>query len=95
MQTVAAALTFLLAMLLYPDARRAAQAELDGVLGAGPGRLPTLGDRGALPLVTSAVWEAQRWNPVAPLASPHATVREDVYGGWRIPRGTTVLPNVW
>lgn len=40
---------FLLAMMLYPDVQRRAQAELNSVLGVAPGRMPTFADRERLP----------------------------------------------
>lgn len=50
--------TFVLAMLLHPDAQRAAQDELDHVVGQS--RLPTLEDRGLLPYVTALTKEVLR-----------------------------------
>lgn len=40
---------FLLAMMQYLNVQAKAQAELDSILGAGPGRLPTFTDRDRLP----------------------------------------------
>lgn len=45
-------------MLLYPDAQKAAQAEIDRVVG--PGRLPEHDDRDSLPYVTSIMKETLR-----------------------------------
>ena len=36
-----------------------------------------------------------RWNPVTPLGLAHYVSQDDEYQGYRIPKGTTVLPNVW
>jgi len=36
-----------------------------------------------------------RWHPAAPIGVPHATVEEDVYKGWRIPKGALVVANAW
>ena len=38
-------------MILYPEAKKKAQAELDAVIGKG--RLPVIGDRPELPYVTA------------------------------------------
>lgn len=45
-------------MLLYPDTQRAAQDELDRVVGQN--RLPTLEDRESLPYVTALTKEVLR-----------------------------------
>ncbi|KAL6232006.1 cytochrome P450 [Aspergillus navahoensis] len=39
--------------------------------------------------------QVHRWRPVAPQGVPHAPSRDDVYNGHRIPRGTTMIMNVW
>lgn len=67
MQTVSAIYTFFLAMTLYPEAQRRAQAEIDSVIGVN--RLPTFEDRPNLPYVEALFKEVLRWNPVAPLGS--------------------------
>lgn len=39
--------------------------------------------------------ELLRWRPVSPAGVPHATKHEDSYMGFRIPAGSTVIPNFW
>jgi len=92
--TVSGLHTFLLAMTLYPEAQLKAQKELDRVLGS-QGRLPQFSDRNQLPYIDHIVWEVMRWNPVVPLGLPHATTEDDIYEGYWIPKGTTVIPNLW
>jgi cytochrome P450 len=65
LQTAATLLCAILAMVLYPDAQRKAQAELDEHFD--PGQLPTLADRPELPYVNAFVLEVMRWFPVVPL----------------------------
>ncbi|EPT03915.1 hypothetical protein FOMPIDRAFT_1028250 [Fomitopsis schrenkii] len=91
--TVSAIQSFFLAATVYPDMFRRCQAEIDRVVG--PDRLPTFADRPLLPYLDWVVWECLRWNPVAPLGVAHSVTEDDVYEGYRIPKGTTVLPNVW
>ncbi|KAI0068332.1 cytochrome P450 [Artomyces pyxidatus] len=91
--TVSAILSFFLAMSLYPDVQRRVQEQLDKVTGSQ--RLPLFSDRSALPIIDCVVSECLRWNPVTPLSLPHFTVEDDVYEGYWVPKGTTVLPNVW
>ena len=54
-----------LAMALYPEVQKKAQAEIDTVIG--PNRLPDFGDRPSLPYINAVVKEALRWHLVAPL----------------------------
>ncbi|KZS91063.1 cytochrome P450, partial [Sistotremastrum niveocremeum HHB9708] len=86
---------FYLAMTLHPEIQRRAQAELDRVLGGR--RLPNLHDRqaGALPYIDALVKELTRWAPVLPAGIPHVLRQEDEYRGWRIPKGTYVIANLW
>ncbi|KAG9316767.1 cytochrome P450 [Chiua virens] len=84
---------FLLAMVLYPDIRRKAQKEIDAVVGND--RLPDFSDRPSLPYVEAVLQESLRWYPAVPLGLPHATTTEDVYNGTYIPKGVTVLVNIW
>lgn len=57
--------SFFLAMVLYPEVQKKAQAELDAVVGAD--RFPTFEDRAQLPYVDAMVKEVLRWNPVVPM----------------------------
>ena len=86
-------MSFFLAMTIHPDVLHAAQDELDRVVGRD--RLPQFSDRGQLPYIDCLLWECLRWNPVVPLSLPHSTLEDDVYEGYFIPKGTTVLPNIW
>ncbi|KAF9233009.1 cytochrome P450 [Melanogaster broomeanus] len=55
-----------LAMVLYPEAQRRAQAEIDAVVGNN--RLPMLEDRCSMPFLEATLREALHWHPVAPLS---------------------------
>ncbi|KAF8560444.1 cytochrome P450 [Imleria badia] len=91
--TVSALLSFILAMVVYPEVQRKIQQQLDDILGMQ--RLPTLADRGKLPFIDCVVSECLRWNPVLPLGLVHLVSEDDEYGGYFIPKGTSILPNVW
>ncbi|KAI9068980.1 cytochrome P450 [Trametes sanguinea] len=92
--TTAAALSnFTLAMMVYPEVQKKAQAELDQVIGRD--RLPTFEDRAQLPYVSRVVKESLRWKAVSPLGVPHATLDRDEYHGASVPKGTTVLANIY
>ncbi|KIJ66689.1 hypothetical protein HYDPIDRAFT_85510 [Hydnomerulius pinastri MD-312] len=85
--------TFLLAMVLYPEVQKRAQDEIQAVVGSE--RLPDFSDRASLPYVEAILRESQRWHPVAPLSVPHSNVHDDIYRGYFIPKGVTIIPNVW
>ncbi|KAK7048444.1 cytochrome P450 [Favolaschia claudopus] len=91
--TAATLLVFFLAMALNPPVLRKAQEEIDSVVG--PGRIPQMGDRPGLPYCEAMVRELYRFLPTVPLAIPHATLEDDFYEGYFIPKGTTIIPNVW
>lgn len=84
---------FFLAMILFPDVQRKAQAEIDGLFGLP--RLPTAADREKLPYVSALVKEAIRWHSVAPLGIPHRTDEDDIINGFTIPKNAMIFPNIW
>ncbi|EED82936.1 predicted protein [Postia placenta Mad-698-R] len=95
-------LSFVLAMLRFPEVQKKAQAEIDAVIG--PNRLPLISDRHSLPYVRSVVTEVYRWIPAVPLGEltsnfaagiPHALRQDDHYDGLFLSKGSVVVPNVW
>ncbi|PYI13096.1 cytochrome P450, partial [Aspergillus violaceofuscus CBS 115571] len=92
--TVSSIATFFLAMALFPAVQRKAQAELDMVLGAAA-RLPTFADRENLPYINALIKEVFRWHPVVPMDLSHVVTQEDEYEGYWIPKGASVLANIW
>ncbi|KAI6025685.1 cytochrome P450 [Pisolithus orientalis] len=92
-QTSSTLLVFLLAMVLYPEAQAQAQEEIDRVVG--DTRLPEFRDRENLPYVEAVLLETLRWHPSIPLMLPHTTTTADVFHGMYIPKGATVLTNLW
>ena len=62
--------TFVLVMLLYPDAQIWVQEELDRVIGKD--RLPRFADRENLPYLEALIKEVHRWNPVTPLGASNS-----------------------
>ncbi|KAG1729789.1 cytochrome P450 [Suillus lakei] len=91
--TVSAIYAFFLAMTLYPDVQKKAQAEIDGVVG--PDRLPSFADRASLPYVEALAKEIIRWNPIAPTGFPHCVTEDDIHDGYYIPKGSVIIPNIW
>ncbi|PPQ80129.1 hypothetical protein CVT25_001428 [Psilocybe cyanescens] len=84
---------FFLAMALYPEVQKKAQAELDAVIGGN--RLPDFSDRESLPYINALLKESVRWYQVTPLAVGHMCSEDDEYDGYFIPRGTIVMGNAW
>ena len=84
---------FCVAMSLYTNIQKTAQAELDAVVG--PHRFPEFRDRENLPYVNALVKEILRWNPVTPLGLARLNTSDDQYDGYFIPGGSIVMVNVW
>ncbi|TBU25958.1 cytochrome P450 [Dichomitus squalens] len=94
--TVSVLTSFFLLMALHPESQKRAQDEIQRVVGMS--RLPTADDSDRLPYVRALILEILRWCPVAPLGEsrlPHSVTRDDVYDGYRIPKGATVYANIW
>ncbi|KIK79319.1 hypothetical protein PAXRUDRAFT_283227 [Paxillus rubicundulus Ve08.2h10] len=91
--TTSTIMVFTLAMVQNPRIWKRAQAEIDAVLGTD--KLPSFEDRPFLPYIEAILRETQRWQPVLALGIPHATISSDTYKGFYIPRGATVIANVW
>ncbi|KAG1719685.1 cytochrome P450 [Suillus lakei] len=91
--TVSAIYSLFLAMTLFPDAQRKAQAEIDAVVG--PDRLPSFVDRDSLPYTEALVKEVLRWNAVVPTGIPHCVTEDDIHDGYYIPKGSIVIANIW
>ncbi len=96
-------------MVSRSDVQQKAQEELDRVIGHD--RLPTYSDRPNLPYVDAVLRETIRCFPVLPTCASMSPsypslslmmlvvyrnpVEDDVYNGYHIPKGTTLLVNVW
>ena len=80
-------------MVLHPQVVKKAQEELDRVVGKS--RLPDFNDQEDLVYIGAVVREVQRWRPIIAGGLGHATTEDDVYEGYFIPKGTTVIPNAW
>ncbi|EJT98961.1 cytochrome P450 [Dacryopinax primogenitus] len=81
------------AILLFPQVQDKAQAELDRVIGRD--RLPSVKDLDDLPYCGAIVQEILRWQPPTPFALPHALDRDEEFQGYILPKGATIMANVW
>ncbi|KAG9313228.1 cytochrome P450 [Chiua virens] len=86
-------MTFTLAMIEHPHVWKRAQAAIDAVIGTE--RLPEYEDRPSLPYVDAIVRETLRWRPPTPLNLPHAATHSDIYEGYYIPKGASIMVNLW
>ncbi|KAI0086254.1 cytochrome P450 [Irpex rosettiformis] len=91
--TVSAMHSFVLAMTLYPNVQKHAQAEIDTVIG--DERLPSFKDRAHLPFIEAIVKEILRWRCPGPLNVPHRATEDAIHDGYYIPKGTTIIANIW
>ena len=80
-------------MTMFPDVQKKAHEELMAVVG--PNRLPEYEDEPSLPYLRAVVKECLRWRSVVPLGIPHRALEEDEYRGFRIPKGSIVISNIW
>ncbi|XXG99716.1 hypothetical protein Hte_006057 [Hypoxylon texense] len=83
---------FIQAMIIFPNVVDVAHKELDRVCGD---RMPDLNDVPDLPYIRSCVKETLRWMPSTLLGVPHAVTCDDKYLGYEIPKGASVVYNVW
>lgn len=88
--TTSTMLSFILAVIAFPDAIKTAQSEIDTVVGHY--RLPSWEDEKELPFCSAMVKEVLRWRSVAVLGGlPHAPTKDDTYHGYLIPAGTSIM----
>ncbi|KAJ5766297.1 uncharacterized protein N7511_003913 [Penicillium nucicola] len=76
-----------------PAAMQKAQEEIDRVIGSD--RLPRSDDIVNLPYTRAVLTETMRWRPLIPAGFPHEGDEDCEFMGYRIPRGTTIIPNNW
>ncbi|KAG8003541.1 Cytochrome P450 2J6 [Nibea albiflora] len=79
-------------LIKYPDIQDKVHAEIDRVIGQA--RLPSMGDRPNLPYTDAVIHEIQRMGNIVPLNAPRMAAKDTTLGGYFIPKGTTLLPNL-
>ncbi|XP_044478702.1 cytochrome P450 81Q32-like [Mangifera indica] len=80
-------------LLNNPDVLRKAQAEIDNQIGSN--HFVDESDLVKLPYLRCIINETVRLCPAGPLLVPHQSSEECKVGGYRIPRGTMLLVNLW
>ncbi|KAK5616252.1 hypothetical protein CRENBAI_015160 [Crenichthys baileyi] len=79
-------------MAKYPEIQEKVQAEIDRVIGQSG--QPSMEDRANLPYTDAVIHEVLRMGNIVPLALPHSTNKEVQLGGYTIPTGVLIIPNL-
>ncbi|XP_059196416.1 cytochrome P450 2J2-like [Centropristis striata] len=79
-------------MAKHPEIQEKVQAEIDSVIGQS--RQPSMEDRAKMPYTDAVIHEVQRIGNIVPLALPHYTTKDMQLGGYTIPKGVTIIPNL-
>jgi len=103
--------TFFLMMTIHPDVQRRAQAEIDRVVGKNrlpsiddqqtlPFTMAVIKEvlRCAPAVPAGLHFSSLDWpyfSDIEFIGLPHRVTQDDVYQGFRIPKGTTVVANIW
>lgn len=83
----------ILFMILNPDCQKRVQEEIERVIGNE--RLPQLDDLSSMPYTEATIFEVLRRSSVVTLGNAHATLEDATIGGYLIPKGSQVLPNLY
>ncbi|KAI4829145.1 hypothetical protein KUCAC02_023206 [Chaenocephalus aceratus] len=79
-------------MAKYTEIQEKVQKEIDSVIGQS--REPSMEDRPNMPYTDAVIHEIQRIGNVVPHNLPHVTNRDVQIGGYTIPKGVIVMPNL-
>ncbi|GBM58608.1 Vitamin D 25-hydroxylase [Araneus ventricosus] len=82
-----------LAMAAYPEVQKNVQKEIDAILGK-DGKLPW-SERAKLPYTYATILETNRWRSITPLGVLHCASEDTKIGQYDIPKGSSVLPNIY
>ncbi|XP_048216944.1 BET1-like protein [Perognathus longimembris pacificus] len=80
----------LLILMKYPEIEEKLHEEIDRVIG--PSRIPAVKDRLEMPYMDAVVHEIQRFINLIPSNFPHEATRDTMFRGYRIPKGTVIIP---
>ncbi|XP_073530057.1 cytochrome P450 2C5-like [Phyllobates terribilis] len=79
----------LLLMMKYPEIQKKVQSEIERVIGLAE---PQVSHRKDMPYTDAVIHEIQRFGNIVPTNVPHATTQDVNFRGYRIPKGTYVIP---
>nr|XP_002122620.1 cytochrome P450 2U1-like [Ciona intestinalis] len=77
----------------YPEVQRKMQEEVDQVLGSNG--VPKMALAEKMPYTRAVIQEIARMRPTLPLSVPHCTTQDTMMMGYKIPKDTIVLTNIW
>ena len=80
-------------MAIHRGIQTKAQKEIDQLLKGE--RLPTFSDHDDLPYISALIKEIYRWHAPLPISIPKLLKEDDVYKGYHLPKGATVVENIW
>ncbi|XP_066532434.1 cytochrome P450, family 2, subfamily V, polypeptide 1 [Hoplias malabaricus] len=79
-------------MMKYPEIQEKVHAEIDRVIGRL--RRPCMADRANMPYTDAVIHETQRMGNIVPFSVPRVISKDTNLGGYFIPKGMQVLPNM-
>ncbi|XP_013766107.1 cytochrome P450 2J2-like [Pundamilia nyererei] len=82
----------LLYLIMNPQIQCKVQEEIDRVIGQT--RQPTMADKPNLPYTDAVIHEIQRMGNIVPLNGLRMAAKDTILGGYFIPKGTSVMPNL-
>ena len=83
----------ILYLITKPDIQTLVQSELDSVIGRN--RFPRINDKVHLPYTRAVLQEVYRMASPVPLGVLHAVSDNTSIGPFYVPKGATVVPNIW
>uniref|UniRef100_A0A8C4XGD4 Uncharacterized protein n=1 Tax=Erpetoichthys calabaricus TaxID=27687 RepID=A0A8C4XGD4_ERPCA len=82
----------LLYMMKHQQVQEKVHEEINRVIGQA--RQPSMDDRPNMPYTDAVIHEVQRISNIVPLNLPRLTTRDTTLGGYFIPEGTQIIPNL-
>ncbi|GIY95135.1 cytochrome P450 2C25 [Caerostris extrusa] len=86
-------LWFIYIMAAYPEVQKKVQQEILEVIGTE--RRPEYLNMKCMPYTHAIIMEIMRWKTIVPLNLAHYAMADTKVGGYDIPKGTTVIANLW
>ncbi len=80
-------------MLNNPEMQARVRQEIKDAIGLN--KAPSMKDKISLPFTEACIMETQRMADIVPLGVPHTTTENIVFRGYDIPKGTTVMSNLY